>query len=57
MTQVVLMKKQTPSQSSVLVGSEAENPLPTSSHRSWEEIAGLSWLFIEDNDKYQIDTI
>lgn len=57
MTQVVLMKKQTPSQSSVLVGSEAENPLPTSSHRSWEEIAGLSWLFIEDNDKYQMDII
>ena len=57
MTQVVVMQRQTPDQSSVLVGSEAKNPLPTSRNRSWEEIAGLSWLIIEDPDKYGIDII
>ena len=57
MTQVVMMQRQTPDQSSVLVGSEAKNPLPTSKNRNWEDVAGLSWLIIEDQDKYGIDTI
>ena len=57
MTQVIVMQRQTSDQSSVLVGSEAKNPLPASSKRNWEDIAGLSWLIIEDQDKYDNDTI
>lgn len=55
MTQVVVMQRQTPSLSSVLLGSETKNPLPTSSKRSWEDLAGLSWLILEDLDKYGLD--
>lgn len=33
-----------------MVGSEAKNPLPTKTRGnfSWDDIAGLSWIFIED---------
>ena len=57
MTQVVVMQRHTPDQSSVLVGSEAQNPLPTSSNKNWEDIAGLSWLILEEFDKYGLDPI
>lgn len=58
MTQVVLFTdRQKNNQSAELAGNEAKNPLPKSSKRNWEDIAGLSWLIIEDQDKYDNDTI
>ena len=30
-----------------LVGSETKNPLPTNS--KWSDIAGLSWIFLDDD--------
>ena len=55
MSQIVLTQRQTTDQPSVLIGSEAKNPLPTSSKRSWDDLAGLSWLILEDLDKYGLD--
>lgn len=55
MTQVVVMQKLTPSKSSFLVGSEAKNPLPARSNLSWEDLAGLSWLILENHNKYGLD--
>jgi len=50
MTQVVMLQRQTPEQSSALMGSEAKNPLPINGYGSWEDVAGLSWIFLEDSD-------
>jgi len=52
MTQVVLIQRQTLDPPSVLIGSEAKNPLPICSHISWKEISGLSWLVIENPENY-----
>ncbi len=30
-------------------GSEAKNPLPTGVNEPWMEVAGLSWIFLEDD--------
>ena len=49
MTQVAMMQRQTTDQSSVLVGIEAENPIPSRAIPSWQEIRGLSWIFYEDD--------
>lgn len=57
MTQVVLMKKQTLDQSSVLLGSEGKHLLSQNDEGSWVDIAGLSWLIIEDQAKYEMDAI
>ena len=50
MTQILVNKyNQIPNQSFSLVGTEAKNPVPTSSIPNWEEIRGLSWVFYEDD--------
>ncbi|MDX1442089.1 MAG: hypothetical protein R3237_06495 [Nitrosopumilaceae archaeon] len=57
MTQVVVMQRKTPEHSSVLVESEAKNPLSTYRNKGWEEFAGLSWLLLEEPDKYGLESI
>lgn len=56
MTQVVVIQKQTPDKSYSLVGSEAKNPLP-SSNLSWEDVAGLSWIFIDEFDQFYLEKL
>lgn len=50
MTQVIMLQRQTPEQSSAMMGSEAKRPLPINSAGSWEDVAGLSWIFLGDSD-------
>lgn len=47
MTQVVVMQRQIPEQTSVLEGNEFKNLL-LGSKLSWEDFAGLSWIFFDD---------
>ncbi|MDX1441552.1 MAG: hypothetical protein R3237_03760 [Nitrosopumilaceae archaeon] len=49
MSQAVVVQRQKPDQSSVLVGTEAKNPVPSMTNPTWEEIRGLSWVFFEDD--------
>ncbi len=50
---LLLIKNNTQTQKeSFLIGSEAKNPLPLSSQKfHWSEIAGLSWLFFDDEEQ------
>ncbi len=53
MTQVIVLNKvQTYSQSFILPGSEAKNPLPAGNEMSWSDVAGLSWILLEDPVEY-----
>ncbi len=56
MTQVVVMLRQTPDQSPILIQSEVKNHPLTSSSRSLKDIVGLSWLIPDDHETYGLDT-
>jgi hypothetical protein len=51
MSQITLTQiPQKPVTNISVVGSEAKNPLPTKTRGnfSWTDMAGLSWIFLED---------
>lgn len=51
MTQIVLFTdRQTDIQLTGQVGSEAKNPLLINSNNSWTDLAGLSWIFFENDE-------
>ncbi|WP_182126624.1 hypothetical protein [Nitrosopumilus sp. b2] len=47
----VTLNIQRPDQSLSLVGSDVKNALPTSTYCNWTELAGLSWIFVDDDLK------
>ena len=55
MTQAVLQIQKS-DRSAGLIGSEAKNPLSINSNRNWEDIAGLSWILLEESHKYNLDS-
>lgn len=46
---VLTCYSQKPDIESFPVGSEAKNPLPMGVKESWLEIAGLSWLLVDED--------
>ena len=50
MSLITITKDNKPESNPVLVGSDAKNALPSRNLAgSWTDIAGLSWIFIEDD--------